>query len=914
MITRQNSDADFEAPYSLSALEGVSFSFQVNDISVVTPRLLGAVQGAVEVNTLQLPKEKLSKLSTSLYHLGNASEEVVLAQAASNGISVVGGYIVIDAISVAGEADELLSTLTQLGLLRGASFGNIVSGLLPLSALNSLDGVATLQSVRESLFQANAGDVTTQADASLLADDVRSQFNLDGAGVSIGVLSDSFDSLGGYADDIASGDLPALVNVLEDIMDGSDEGRAMLQIIHDIAPGAELLFHTAFLGIANFAQGILDLADAGADIIVDDVFYFAEPFFQDGIIAQAVDTVTAQGVLYYSSAGNAGSDSYEAFFEDSGITETGTFGAIAHDFDPGAGVDTRQLVTLGAGREIQLSFQFDEAFSSAGGVGPSSDYDIYLYEAGTDNIVASSTTSNANDAVEIFSFVNETGAEADYELVIARFSGATNNLLKYINFGSGTFQEYFTNSSTLVGHSNAAGAVAVGAAAFFNTPEFGVNPPVLEGFSSLGGTQILFDDAGNRLATPEDRGGALFTAPDGGNTTFFGNDIGADSDSFPNFFGTSASAPAAAAAAALLLGAFPDVTGAEINTAFVDTAIDIGEAGIDLFSGAGLIQVDAAFANLLASMTLIEGTTGDDLLIGNSIANEINAFEGQDTLMGGLEADTLNGGSGNDSLLGEDGVDILNGDEGDDILLGNLGNDHLFGGDGDDSLDGGDGNDNLDGGIGNDELSGGNQNDVLNGSAGNDTLFGNLGRDSLVGGDDDDLLLGGNRQDTLESGDGDDRAFGGNGSDTITGDMGNDILRGGTSEDTLDGGVGDDFLFGGTQNDILFGGEGADVLSGRGGFDTLNGGIGNDTLIGGFNGDIFIFEDSFGNDVIEDFTVEIGPERIDLSGVTEITDFADLVADHLSDINGNAVITDGMNTITLTGVAMVDLEAGDFIF
>ena len=82
----------------------------------------------------------------------------------------------------------------------------------------------------------------------------------------------------------------------------------MLQIVHDVAPGAQLFFATADVSEAGFAANILALRDApyNCDIIIDDVFYFDEPVFQDGIVAQAVNTVTAAGALYFSSAGNEG--------------------------------------------------------------------------------------------------------------------------------------------------------------------------------------------------------------------------------------------------------------------------------------------------------------------------------------------------------------------------------------------------------------------------------------------------------------------------------------------------------------------------------------------------------------------------------------------------------------------------------
>lgn len=140
--------------------------------------------------------------------------------------------------------------------------------------------------------------------------------NLDGTGIKVGVLSDSFNTSSSSikaANDIASGDLPGPgnrfghltpVQVLQDSPGGTDEGRAMLQIVHDLAPGARLAFATANNGEVGFANNIRALADAGCDVIVDDIGYLTEPMFSDGIVARAVDEVTARGKAYFSAAGN----------------------------------------------------------------------------------------------------------------------------------------------------------------------------------------------------------------------------------------------------------------------------------------------------------------------------------------------------------------------------------------------------------------------------------------------------------------------------------------------------------------------------------------------------------------------------------------------------------------------------------
>jgi hypothetical protein len=198
---------------------------------------------------------------------------------------------------------------------------------MPLDSIDEAAGLGLLAFARPAYAMAEAGAAQSQNLFSMNADQVQS-LGFDGSGITVGILSDSFDTrvspATNLAQDVANGDLPSGIVILADFTAANnsqtDEGRAMAQLIHDVAPGADLMFHTAFLGMADFAQGIIDLAAAGADIIVDDIRYFAEPFFQDGIIAQAIDTVSAMGVMYFSSAGNYARRSFASAFVDSGET------------------------------------------------------------------------------------------------------------------------------------------------------------------------------------------------------------------------------------------------------------------------------------------------------------------------------------------------------------------------------------------------------------------------------------------------------------------------------------------------------------------------------------------------------------------------------------------------------------------
>jgi hypothetical protein len=162
--------------------------------------------------------------------------------------------------------------------------------------------------------------------------------------VKIGILSDGVDPLAAMQ---ASGDLPA-VTVLAGQAGSGAEGTAMLKIVYNLAPGAQLYFATGGPSQAQFATNILNLRAAGCDIIVDDISYFAEGVFQDGTVAQAVNSVVASGALYFSSAGNEGrldagtSGTWEGDFVDSGIVLSG--GAV-HGFGGGL---THNLITQDA--------------------------------------------------------------------------------------------------------------------------------------------------------------------------------------------------------------------------------------------------------------------------------------------------------------------------------------------------------------------------------------------------------------------------------------------------------------------------------------------------------------------------------------------------------------------------------------
>jgi len=509
------------------------------------------------------------------------------------GLTVRDSYVAVSAYAD-GDANELRTQLVAKGMVGAAVHGNAVTGRVPIGALSDMSTTPSLRFMRPSMAKTQIGLTTSQGDHAQRSDVARQRFHVNGRGVRVGVMSDSYNCSEGALvpgepfttapQDKASNDLPRDVLVLKDLSptpssDCSDEGRAMMQLIHDVAPASSLAFYTAFESPEDFAAGIGALADAGSKVIVDDVIYFAEPMFLDGPIAQAADRVKSRGVAYFSSAGNQARQSYESAFRRS--DSEGASGGVLHDFANGKAVDVLQGITAGAGSTSLLSFQWDQPWFSVNGKGSASDLDIYFVDDDGNPIKLCDDPNTlvcqfpgidmneGGDAVEVPALINDSDADVHANIVIELFSGPAPHRMKYVWFDLGagllTVDEHNTESGTLYGHANAAGAEAIGAAPWYNTSAFGPQnkpecaPACLELFSSAGGVPILFDKNGRRFPFPLVRIKPGFTGPDGGNTTFFVADIAApipgsnEPDGFPNFFGTSASAPHVAAIGALML-------------------------------------------------------------------------------------------------------------------------------------------------------------------------------------------------------------------------------------------------------------------------------------------------------------------------------------------------------------------------
>jgi hypothetical protein len=534
-----------------------------------------------------------------------------------------------------GTVDTLRTALTNLGMqVTGTdSRRRMAEGLLPIAQLPMLVKVPQVVSVTPvSKAFTRQGSVPNQADRAMRTDVARTTFNVTGAGVKVGVLSDSVNQVGGgLASSISTGDLPGNVQVLVDgTAADSDEGRAMLELIYDMAPGASLAFHSANGGEIAFGNGIRALAQAGAQVIVDDIGYLSEPFFQDGIIATAVtDVVNSLNVSYFSSAGNSSDGGYQGPFRGANATIGGVAGRFM-DFDPGAGVATTLPITVRGSGPIVL--QWDNPFYVTNGV--TSDLDLLLLDAGG-AVVARTNTNNIAQGIPL-DFLSSVPTATQIAVLVNAGSPDPGRIMFQDPFTDslGVSQQFGTTGGvtypTIYGHPAAAEAMGIGAVPFWVAPPFQNLPTVpAEVFSSHGPGTFVFNADGSRKAQVETRLQPVFSGTDASDTTFFipGFDIDTttppprtgpasptnlDPGTFPNFFGTSASAPNVAAVAALMKQLAPGAKYTDIRAAMIASALPLNgtpKGTWDKQGGFGLVQADAALS-AIDTLRVVTATPG----------------------------------------------------------------------------------------------------------------------------------------------------------------------------------------------------------------------------------------------------------------------------------------------------------------
>jgi hypothetical protein len=564
------------------------------------------------------------KLATPLLYASRASRGLAMVQGlppqprvASRAGVEPDGMVVVD---IRGDVtDALLQTIAGMG-------GRVVVAVPKFGAVRArvsvrrLEALAELPEVRfispRQGYRVNAV-VTSEGDTAHAAKAARTSSGLDGSGVKVGVLSDGVDSLGARQ---GIGELPpacpqmgACVQVVPGQEGSGDEGTAMMEIVHDLAPGANLYFATALNSSASFAANILALKNTyGCDVIVDDVTYYDEGAFQDGEIARAVNTVKAGGALYFSSAGNGGradagtSGTWEGDYLNSGrsiawFNGTDWDGKQIHSWNAVTGTGAVNANALTDDAPAKITLKWSDPLGA-----PTTDYDMFLCTSDlsdclVDYSIDAQDCTGLDPALcsfEPYEFMGNgfTGEK----IVVVRWSGPSKALRLDTNMGR--LSQYRARAA--FGHNAGDSTVSVAAtnvASAMGGPFTGGTANPVETYSSDGPRRMFYNPDGTAI-TP---GNVLFAT--GGGRDLQKPDLtaadcvktAAAAGIFNPFCGTSAAAPHAAAIAALLKSAANSPGAGQVLAAMFTTALDVTPgAGWDKNAGVGIVMANPALTKL----------------------------------------------------------------------------------------------------------------------------------------------------------------------------------------------------------------------------------------------------------------------------------------------------------------------------
>jgi len=383
-------------------------------------------------------------------------------------------------------------------------------------------------------------EIQTEGDKLLGCNIFRNQTGLTGKNITIGVISDGVDGLMGLEEKGELSDVTVLSNTI-----GGDEGSAMLQIIHDIAPDAKLMFCDRGTSQIEYIKGFDSLIKNGCQIICDDITY-VEPFYEDGYISQNIlDRILSYNILYITAAGNFAKEHYQGPFN--GYEYQGYQWQNFNGSENSC--DMKFQVPSGTAGHVVL--QWDDRFGKS-----SNNYDLFLYDEKGREIARSVNLQDGDDdPMEWVRFMNTDDNPCTYTVKVVKSAAEDANLEIYVLplSGRSIILDPSTPGDSLFGQQVVNEAITVGAV----TP-YGKNLTVQD-YSSRGPATLKYPSEENRLK-PD------IVAPDHVNVL-----TGELKKAV--FTGTSASVPHIAGLAALIWSSDKTLTQAQVKELILNSTI-----------------------------------------------------------------------------------------------------------------------------------------------------------------------------------------------------------------------------------------------------------------------------------------------------------------------------------------------------
>jgi len=428
----------------------------------------------------------------------------------------------------------------------------VVKEIAKMEKIASISGMAVART--------RTGSVTTIGDTQLLAQQARQDFGVNGSGIKIGVISDGIEY---YANSQAAGDLPSSYQTSNGNTSGS-EGTAMLEIVHDIAPGASLAFGGIELGIDgpnDMADRVIALYNLGCKIVVDDIgFYSDTPYFSEDYLMQQIQAQISQyNKTYISAAGNDGDKCWTDLFTP-GVQNWNIF------WNQGGGI-LDNAVVVAPFETVNIILQWANPWGTSG-----ENYDLYLFDDAGAQVAEAMTIQDGDDKPEEFiSYTSDKNYTATFKIRVKKEYSGTDREIKLLVQPPLTLGYTYANyrrsipENHIFGHPAAIGAISVSAYSYDA-------PVALASYSSRGPTSIYTFIGQNGIPT-------IRQTPTIVATSKVSTKVGQDGNFYEPFEGTSAAAPHIGGIAALYFSKYPNDSNSAFYNALTTYASTLGTIG-----------------------------------------------------------------------------------------------------------------------------------------------------------------------------------------------------------------------------------------------------------------------------------------------------------------------------------------------
>ena len=497
--------------------------------------------------------------------------------AARHGVTLVEGLVRVVVVGN-GKTDRpaIAQQIAALGGQVETAYGPWTQTRLPVEVLPALAGTPGVRFVRRPWKPL---PVTTSEGVTVTRANEWQRAGLVGQGVKVGVLDLGFL---GYANRIGEGELPSDVITKSFVGGGSEiefwaqtpHGTACAEIVHDVAPGAQL-YLVNFGTEVEWANAVDWLLAQGVDVISFSAgWHVGGPGDGTGTLAEKVGDVRDAGVLWINAAGNSARRHWMGQWNDPDADRW-------HNY---TGTDETNEITVAGGLQIVIGLRWDDPWGSS-----ANDYDLFLYRDGDTSPVASSENWQTGDSDPLEIIYYAPPAQSVYHVAISKQPGALPRALELFSYNHDF--HYQTITSSLLVPADSLGSLTVGATYW--------QDDALEDYSSQGPTR-------DGRIKPD------LAAPDGVNSAWYTG----------GFYGTSASAPHVAGAAALVLEGCPTFTPAQTQSWLEDRAVDLGVSGKDNAYGAGRLSLGDPLLTLkrVEPAAALQGQTITLSVIGSAFA------------------------------------------------------------------------------------------------------------------------------------------------------------------------------------------------------------------------------------------------------------------------------------------------------